>query len=543
LVSTAPLSPRDRLLTFVGVLLALFLGALDQTIVSTALPRIVEDLHGVSRYAWVATVYLLASTAMVPIYGRLADLMSRRTIELGAIVLFLAGSFLCGLAGEFGPLPLVGDGMNQLIAARAIQGLGGAGLFAMAFIVIADLFPARERGKYQGFVGAVFGVASVLGPLVGGFLTDHGGGLVPGVAGWRWVFYVNLPFGALALWFVLRRMPPLVPPARGRLDALGALLLVGGLVPLLLALQLDKGAHPWGGPTTLGLFAASAVLLGLFGARAVHSPHPLLDLGLFRDRVFSVSNAALFFYGAAFMGMVVFLPLFLVNVCGVSATGAGAAMIPLSMGVVAGSTVSGQLVARWGRYKPFMVGGGVVLALGVFLLTTMDADTPAGTVALYMVVCGLGVGPAMPLYTLALQNAVDVRKLGQATSASQFFRQIGATAGAAAMGSVMALGLARALGGAAVAVRPEGLPSGTGEIAAPALRAAFAAALHPVFVIALVLTALGWAVTLLLPERPLKRHFDHYPGRGSTVGAEQGQPEGVAVDDGTGRFVPPPVAH
>src|SRR5690606_12505653 len=185
-----------------------------------------------------------------------------------------------------------------------------------------DLFPPRERGKYQGFVGAVFGVSSVLGPLIGGVLTDHGGALVPGIAGWRWVFYVNLPFGAVALWFVARRMPPLVPPAKGRLDGLGAALLVGGLVPLLLALQLDKQAHPWTGATTLGLLAAAAGLLGLFTARARRSAHPLLDLGLFRDRVFSVANAALFLYGAAFLGLVVFLPLFLVNVAGVSATGA-----------------------------------------------------------------------------------------------------------------------------------------------------------------------------------------------------------------------------
>jgi EmrB/QacA subfamily drug resistance transporter len=539
---TAELSPRDRTLTFIGVLLALFLGALDQTIVSTALPRIVEDLHGVSRYAWVATVYLLASTVLVPVYGKLADLMSRRTIELGAILLFLAGSFLCGLAGEFGPLPLVGGGMNQLIAARALQGLGGGGLFAMAFIIIADLFPPRERGKYQGFVGAVFGVSSVLGPLVGGFLTDHGGGIVPGVEGWRWVFYVNLPFGALALWFVARRMPPLVPPAKGRLDVLGAALLVGGLTPLILGLQLDKGAHPWTSPTTLGLFALAAVLLGLFTARTVRGADPLLDLGLFRDRVVWTCTAALFFLGAAFMGMAVFLPLFFVNVAGVSATGAGAAMIPLSLGVVAGSTVSGQLVTRWGRYKPFMVGGGLLLALGVFLLTTMDAGTSATTATLYMVLCGLGIGPSMPLYTLAIQNAVDARKLGQATSASQFFRQIGSTAGAAVMGAAMALVLARALGPGAIAgLGAEGAAPGAAG-ASPAVREAFAAALHPVFEIALVLVALGWLVTLFVPELPLRRHFDPVPGRGTTVGSDQGQPGGVEIED-DGVLVPPPVAH
>ena len=208
-VLAADLSPRDRTLTLFAVLLALFLGALDQTIVATALPRIVQDLGGVTRYAWVATAYLLASTAMVPIYGKLADITSRRTIELWAIGLFLIGSALCGLAGEFGPLPVLGDGMTQLIVFRALQGLGGAGLFAMAFIVIADLFPPAERGKYQGFVGAAFGIASVLGPVLGGLLTDHADGWIPGVAGWRWVFYVNVPFGAVALWFVLRRMPPL----------------------------------------------------------------------------------------------------------------------------------------------------------------------------------------------------------------------------------------------------------------------------------------------------------------------------------------------
>ena len=421
----ADLSRRDRIYAFIGILLALFLGALDQTIVSTALPRIVESLQGLTRYAWVATAYLLASTAMVPIYGKLADIASRRTIELWAIVLFLGGSFLCGLAGEFGPLPLLGDGMSQLILARAVQGIGGAGLFAMAFIVIADLFPPRERGKYQGFVGATFGIASVLGPLVGGLLADHGDALIPGIAGWRWVFYVNLPFGAVALWFVMRRMPPLMPPSRGTLDVPAALLLLVGLVPFVLALQLDRRAYPWTGPATLGLVALSAVGLALFVWRTRRAADPILDLNLFRERIFSASAVAVFCYGAAFIGLVVFLPLFLVNVVGVSATRAGVALIPLSMGVVFGSTVSGQLVSRFGRYKPFMVGGGLVLLLGMALLSRMTTATTFGEVTLFMVICGLGVGPSLPLFTLAVQNAVDVRLLGQATSLTQFFRQIG----------------------------------------------------------------------------------------------------------------------
>jgi MFS family permease len=197
------LSNRDKVLAMIGVLLAMFLGALDQTIVSTALPKIVEDLQGLERYAWVATAYLLVSTALVPIYGKLADMYSKKSIELWSVSLFLIGSILCGLAGEFGPLPLLGDGMNQLIIFRALQGLGGAGLFSMAFIIVADLFPPNVRGKYQGFIGATFGVASVLGPWIGGLLTDYGGSIIPGIAGWRWVFYVNIPFGILALWFMI----------------------------------------------------------------------------------------------------------------------------------------------------------------------------------------------------------------------------------------------------------------------------------------------------------------------------------------------------
>ena len=437
------LSRRDTTFTLIGILLALFLGAIDQTIVSTALPKIVEDLQGLSRYAWVITSYLIASTVLVPIYGKLADMYSRRRIELWSIGLFLTGSFLCGLAGEFGSLPLIGDGMNQLIAFRAIQGLGGAGLFAMAFIIIADLFPPSERGKYQGLVGATFGIASVLGPLIGGFLTDYGSGIIPGVAGWRWVFYVNVPFGALALWFIITRMPPLVPQGeKTGLDYLAAFLLVIGLVPLVLALQLDKTQYPWGGPVTLSLFGVAGAALALFVLRSLRSPNPILDLRLFKNRVFSTSSVALLFLGAAFLSTVAFLPLFMINVIGVSATEAGLSLVPLSLGVVFGAIVSGQLVSRFGHYRALMLFGGAVLLAGVWLLSSMSPDVPYWQVTLYMVVCGLGVGPSLPLYTLAIQNAVDVRKVGQATSASQFFRQIGGAVGTAILGTVLATTLA-----------------------------------------------------------------------------------------------------
>lgn len=439
------LSPRDRTYTLVGILLALFLGALDQTIVATALPAIVEDLGGLSRYAWVVTAYLVASTVLVPIYGKLADMYSRKAIELWAVSVFLAGSFLCGLAGEFGDLPLIGDGMNQLIVARALQGLGGAGLFSLAFIIIADLFPPKVRGKYQGLVGGVFGIASVLGPLIGGLLTDHAGGIIPGVAGWRWVFYVNLPFGVLALWVIARRMPPLRPGGeRSRLDLLAALLLLLGLVPLVVALQLDRATYPWGSPVTLGMLGFALSMLALFVWRSLVSPNPILDLRLFGNAVFRVSNVALFFQGAAFLCTVAFLPLFMVNVVGVSATGAGLTLVPLSLGVVVGSVVAGQLVSRFGRYRLLILVGSAIMLAGVVLLARM---TPAATlrqVTLYMAIAGVGIGPSLPLYTLAIQNAVSLDKLGQATSASQFFRQIGGAVGTAILGTVLSVTLASA---------------------------------------------------------------------------------------------------
>lgn len=434
----APVSDRDRAVVYLAVLTSLFLAALDQTIVSTALPRMVEDLEGIDRYAWVATAYLLASTALALVYGKLADTYPRKVVTLGAVGLFLLGSVLCGMAGELGDLPFLGDGMTQLALFRGIQGAGGGGLFAMTFIVIADLFTPAERGKYQGYVGAVFGIASVLGPAIGGLLTDHAGGLIPGVEGWRWVFYVNVPFGGLALWLIVRRMPMLEPHGeRRRPDLLGGLLLLAGLTPVVLSLQLDKRAYPWTGWVTLTLFGVGVLLLTAFVLRSRSVSSPILDMRLFSNRVFRTANASTFFLGASFMSVTIFLPLFLVNVLGVSATRAGAALIPFSLGIVFSATISGQVVARIG-YRKQIFGGALVFLAAVILLARMDADVAYGRVTLYMVLAGLGVGPSMPLYTLAIQNAVDVRFVGQATSASQFFRQTGATVGAALMGTVLA---------------------------------------------------------------------------------------------------------
>ena len=497
------LSRRDTTLTLTGIVLAVFLGALDQTIVSTALPRIVEDLGGVTRYAWVATAYLLASTVLVPIYGKLADLISRRTLVLFSIGTFLAGSFLCGLSGEFGALPLLGDGMNQLIAFRAVQGLGGAGLFSLAFIVIADLFPPRERGKYQGLIGATFGVASLIGPSVGGLLTDYGGAIIPGIEGWRWVFYVNVPFGALALWFVAMRMPPLRPaPGSARLDVMSAVFLIAALVPLVLGLQLDRTAYPWGGATTLTYFAVALTFGTAFVLRSLRSAAPVLEVRLFGNRVFATANLAAFFLGGAFLSTVIFLPLFMVNVLGVSATRSGVSLIPLTFGTVAGSIFAGQLAARLGRYKGIMIFGASVLLLAMVLLSTMSAEVPYWRVTVYMVIAGIGVGPGLPLYTLAIQNAIDASKLGQATSAAQFFRQIGGAVAVAVMGTILASGLGGLPGGGAGGF--EGAPAAAGGAGIPAfVRLAFADAITDVFGALVWVVAAGLIATLLVPSLPL----------------------------------------
>jgi EmrB/QacA subfamily drug resistance transporter len=506
---------RQKMLTFAGVLLAMFLGSLDQTIVSTALPRIVDDLQGLDRFTWVATAYLVASTALVPIYGKLADMYSRRTIEVVAVSIFLTGSMLCGLAGEFGPLPLLGDGMNQLVFFRAIQGFGGAGLFAMAFIVIADLFPPAERGRYQGFTGAVFGTSSVLGPFLGGFLTDRGSGLIPGVEGWRLVFYVNLPIGLLALWFIVTQMPALRPRAQPKpFDYPSALLLLSGLAPLVVALQLNKAVYGWTNPLTLGLLAVAAGSLALFVWRSLRHENPILDFGLFRNRVFRAANATLFLLGGAFLGIIIFEPLFMVNVLGVSATRAGVSLIPLSMGVVTGSLLAGQMVARFGHYKRWMLAGLVVLLGGLSLLATMPETVGYYQVLGYLLICGLGLGPTMPLYTLAIQNAIEPRQMGQATSASQFFRQIGGAVTASVLGTVLTLTLSQHLPASAGTLRPtaaqtevsEGpvLPT-TVKAGSPEVRAAFSKAISRVYLFNICLVFGALVTTLFVPELPLRK--------------------------------------
>jgi len=432
--------PAKRLI-LIGTLLGLFLAALDQTIVSTALPKIVRELNGLSLYSWVTTAYLLASTTLVPIYGKLSDIYGRKPVLMIGIVIFLLGSALCGLSGEAFLGNLFGGGMMQLVIFRGIQGLGAAALTSVAFSIIADIFAPAERGKYQGLFGAVFGLSSVIGPLLGGFLTDH--------ASWRWVFYVNVPIGLIALSFIFAKMPRLASGLKPKIDYLGALLIVIFSVPLLLALTFgaDK-TYAWTSAVVLGLFATSVVALIAFLFVESRHESPILPLSLFKNPTFAWGVTARFFIGAAFLGAILFLSLYLVNVQGVSATAAGTATIPLTLGLIFGAVLSGQLASRLGYYKILIVIGLFLMMGGFLLLSTLDADTAYGRVILYMVVLGLGIGPALPLFNLAIQNAVKPWEIGVATSSGQFFQQLGSVIGTAVFGAVLSSGLSSNLNSA-----------------------------------------------------------------------------------------------
>ncbi|QNL52683.1 MFS transporter [Olivibacter sp. SDN3] len=494
------------MLTLIGVLLALFLGALDQTIVATALPKIASDLQGIDRFSWVATAYLVASTTLVPIYGKLADMYNQKKIELTAICIFLIGSFLCGVSGEFGSLPLIGDGMNQLILFRTIQGIGGAGLFAMAFIIIAGLFPPAERGKYQGMVGAVFGLSSVLGPTLGGLLADHGSMLVPGIEGWRWVFYVNVPFGALALWFIAFRMPNSVSKKTvKKFDYLSALLLIAALMPLVTALQMHGSDHSEQiFRSALFIFAFIAFILLYF--RSIRSDNPILNLQLFSNSVFKTANTATFLIGISFMSLVIFMPLYMVNVLQMEATTAGLTMVPLSAGMLIGSIGAGQIVSRINHYKMILLISIAFAAVGVFLLTTMNMETKLWEICMYLTICGIGLGPTMPLFPLIVQNAVDPNEIGQSTSAVQFFRQIGGAIGASLMGAILNFNLAKS---------KHQFAELTGEIStrsqAPTpmeLQSLISTAATQIFITAFFIMLLAWAITWLVPQLVLRKTND-----------------------------------
>lgn len=440
-------TPAEKRLTLAALAVVVLLSALDQTVVSTAMPRIIEQLQGLSMYAWVTTAYMLTSTVSVPIYGKLSDQYGRKGILILGVVLFLAGSALCGLSGEFGALPLLGGGMMQLIVCRAIQGLGAGALMTVSFAIMADLYPPRERGRLFGVFGSVFGIATVVGPFIGGFLTDHGTFMLAGheVAGWRWVFYVNLPLGLLALFMIMYRMPVLRHGAGGRIDYLGAVLVVLTAATLLLGLTLGGTSYPWDSPHIIGLFAVGGVSLVIFLWIETHATHPILPLHLFRVHAFRVAALASFVMSTAFLGVVMFMPLYMQVVQGINATQSGFALFPLMGGLIVSSIVCGRLVTRTGRYKPFMIAGGVVLIGGVIALTGIGPDTTSLDLAWRLAITGVGLGPAQTLFSLVIQNSAPPTEIGVATSMGQFSRQMGATVGVAIFGTFLTHGLTEEL--------------------------------------------------------------------------------------------------
>jgi EmrB/QacA subfamily drug resistance transporter len=462
------LSPRATILALSGVLLGMLLAALNQTIVATALPRITDDLGGLAHYSWVFSAYMLASTVTVPMYGRLSDIHGRRPFFVVGIVVFMAGAVVGGTAGS----------MTQLIVARAIQGLGAGALIPLAMAVIGDLIPPSDRGRWQGLTGAVFGLASILGPLSGGWIADN--------TDWRWVFFVSLPVGVLALVVVIAtlRIPP-HPDRAGDVDYTGAALLATGVSCVLLGTVRIGEQSPGGSGEVAALLAAGVAVLGLLAWHERRAEHPIVPVSLFRLRTFSAAAAASFAVGMGMFGAIMFVPLFVQGVLGQSATSAGLVLTPLMLGLVSASVGSGQLIARTGRYRWAIVSGPLVMAGGFALLSGLDPGSSRGAATLAMVVLGLGLGLVMQNLLLVVQNTVPSRDLGVATSATQFFRTTGGTIGVSVMGALMAAGL----------------PAG----AATASPRELAHAIHPVFLIGLPLMTVAFVLVLLIPETPLRR--------------------------------------
>jgi EmrB/QacA subfamily drug resistance transporter len=515
----AHFTDAERKITIIGVMIVFLLSALDQTIVSTAMPVIISQLHGLELYAWVTTAYLLSSTVMVPIWGKLGDLYGRKPILLAGIGLFLFGSWLSGLAGEFGTLPILGGGMVQLVVFRAVQGLGGGALFTTAFAIIADLFPPRERGKFAGLFGGVFGVASAVGPLLGGYFTDHGTVSIAGhtVEGWRWVFYLNLPVGLVALFMVIAKMPKLSHAAKGSIDYLGAVLIVAACVPLLLALTFGGQKYPWGSPLVVGLFSMFVICTVLFIVVEKRVKDPIIHMELFSNKVFAWANTAGFFSSMSFLSVVAFLPLFMQLGQGVQATTSGLSTLPLMVGLIAAATVSGRLVTRTGRYKPFMLVGMSILLIATFLMSQMTYHTTRLDLAWRMAILGVGLGPLQSLYGVAIQNAVPMNRIGVVTSANQFFRQIGSTVGVAIFGTLLTNDLNGKLTAWAASAGVSSMNLSklrslsvdaqlhSGAMNLPeAIRVLIADSVTHVFMLSLIVVIIALTATLMIPELPMR---------------------------------------
>lgn len=413
--------------TMLGLLLAALLAAIDQTIVGTAEPRIIASLSGFDRYPWVATLYLLCSTVSVPIFASLSDRTGRKPFFMGGVILFVLSSALCGAAGKLTFIPF--DGMGQLILCRGIQGVGAGIITGVLFTIVGDIFSPKERGKYQGLFAAVFGLASIFGPTLGGWLTDHWS--------WRACFYVNVPVGALAVAALYFEFPNMKPRrSEHRSDWAGFGLLIATVVPLLLALTWAP-QYGWSSLRVGPLLALSAVMLVVFIANEARAAEPMIPLDLFRNSIIAMCSLCSFILGMGMFGAIIYLPLYMQGVLGTSATQSGNLLTPLLIGAVVGAIIGGQTVSRIGEYKLLGIIGSVLLAIGMVLFARMDGVTTHGYVVGAMVIAGLGMGLLQPVYTIAVQNVAPRERMGTATSSTIFFRSIGSTVGVAAFGSVM----------------------------------------------------------------------------------------------------------
>jgi EmrB/QacA subfamily drug resistance transporter len=520
--SLSSLPRKQIMITLIGVMLAMFLSSLDQTVVGTAMPRIIVDLGGFNQYTWVTTAYIITSAITIPIVGKLTDMYGRKPFYIAGIFIFITASLACGLSHT----------MNQIIIFRGVQGIGAGVMMANAFTVIGDLFPPAERGKYQGYMAGVFGLSSVIGPTIGGYLTDS--------LSWHWVFFVNIPLGLIVIALFLKYFPHLRPDnLKHGLDFPGVAGLVLTVVPLMLALTWAGTEYAWGSRQIIGMFAFAGVMGAIFIWIESRAKEPILPLSLFKNRIVTISQVVIFLTGVGMFGGIVFIPLFFQGILGASATQSGNFLIPMMMGVLSGSLISGQLLSRaGGHYRVQGILGTAIMATGLFLLSRMTANSAYSTVVTFTVITGLGLGVTMPVFTIAVQNAVPHSQLGVATSATAFFRSIGGSVGLAILGSVMnnrfAADLLKDIPAqlksafppdqlAAFVKNPQALVNPAAQtqlkaqltqLAGPGAydqlvagtRHALSSAISEAFFIGLFIVLLGLAVSFFIKEIPLRKH-------------------------------------